>query len=309
MTIRMAFLAGTVAALALLPAAALLTATTTGTAIAKGGGGGGSGGDGGNGGGNSGGNGGGNSGGNGNGGSNGSSSGNSKSDYAPGKSGQRSGEATKSASKAASNSAKADGSSKVAGKGNVASDLKGLNAAHASLQAYANADPESRVGRIAAYREALLALDAVAEDPARAAVLEAYLDSLGSFAPDATEAELAAALDALQDLDDEHVITDDDIREALLDLNPDASDQDLDLAVAELAGVAESDNELDALDEDVQAALEAATGGIELIEGTKAWDRFHELMRLDEPLPAPTVGDDADEAALLEEVDAALADH
>ena len=41
--------------------------------------------------------------------------------------------------------------------GKFASELKGLNAYHASAQAWQNASPNSRVGRIAAYREAALA--------------------------------------------------------------------------------------------------------------------------------------------------------
>lgn len=49
------------------------------------------------------------------------------------------------------------------GKGSIASELKGLNAYHASAQAMANADPESQVGRIAAYRTAAGAAAGAAE--------------------------------------------------------------------------------------------------------------------------------------------------
>src|SRR5215470_12778943 len=49
-----------------------------------------------------------------------------------------------------------------------ASDLGALNAAHASPQALAHANPKSRVGRIAAYKEAELAAKAAAADAATA---------------------------------------------------------------------------------------------------------------------------------------------
>src|SRR5690606_38092602 len=60
--------------------------------------------------------------------------------------------------------------------GKIASTLKGLNAAHASLTAYANASPNSRVGMIATYRAALLEERAALETQA------AYLETLAGFA-------------------------------------------------------------------------------------------------------------------------------
>ena len=50
--------------------------------------------------------------------------------------------------------------------GNIASKLGALNAAHASAKALANASPNSRVGKIAAYRDANAASVTAAEDAA-----------------------------------------------------------------------------------------------------------------------------------------------
>jgi hypothetical protein len=85
----------------------------------------------------------------------------------------------------------------------TASELGSLNAAHASPTALANASPNSRVGKIAAYKEA--ALDAIANDPT-VADAQADLDAATAAALadnmvtsdeqaeiDALEADLAAA--------------------------------------------------------------------------------------------------------------------
>ena len=53
--------------------------------------------------------------------------------------------------------------------GSVASQLKRLNAAHASLNAYANANPNSQVGKIATYRQGLSGLSATRRPAARRA--------------------------------------------------------------------------------------------------------------------------------------------
>jgi hypothetical protein len=65
------------------------------------------------------------------------------------------------------------------GKGDLASELKGMNAVHANPKALENADPNSQVGKIAAYKDAALATQA-AEDAVKIA-----------------ETELAAANEAL----------------------------------------------------------------------------------------------------------------
>lgn len=71
----------------------------------------------------------------------------------------------------------------------LASELKGLNAVHASANALANAAPNSQVGRIAAYRDAALATIAAgsAVDGAKAALDAAVAD----------QAQAQADLDAL----------------------------------------------------------------------------------------------------------------
>lgn len=76
----------------------------------------------------------------------------------------------------------------TAGHGALASELKGMNAVHASPQALANAAPNSQVGRIASYREAALgtieAEAGLAEAVAAAVVAE--------LARQAAESDLAA---------------------------------------------------------------------------------------------------------------------
>src|SRR4029453_6216748 len=64
----------------------------------------------------------------------------------------------------------ANGHDNVAGEnhGSTASKLGALNAAHASDTALANASSNSRVGKIAAYKEAELAAKAAAADAATA---------------------------------------------------------------------------------------------------------------------------------------------
>lgn len=67
--------------------------------------------------------------------------------------------------KASATEASSGGKTKPAerGNGSAASQLKGLNAAHASAQALANASPNSRVGRIATYLGATGAAQGAAE--------------------------------------------------------------------------------------------------------------------------------------------------
>ena len=82
----------------------------------------------------------------------------------------------------------------AAGNGSVHSELKGLNAAHASLTAMANAAPTSQVGRLAAYRTAALATQTDAQT--LAAAQAAYAALVGTYTgPSATDlaAQIAAA--------------------------------------------------------------------------------------------------------------------
>ncbi len=81
-------------------------------------------------------------------------------------------------------------------KGADASKLGALNAAHASETALANANPNSRVGKIAAYKEAELAAKAAAADAAAA-------DQAVADAQEALDSALAANadVDPLNDVD------------------------------------------------------------------------------------------------------------
>ncbi len=180
--------------------------------------------------------------------------------------------------------------------GNLASQLKRLNAAHASLNAYANASPNSQVGKIATYRQALLDYQAAATDPELQASLDAYHDALAGLSPDGTQPEdVDAALADLQGLDSDGSFTDADLAQALRDRYPDATDEEIAAAAEGLSGVVGSDNELQDLADARDASLDAAAGGIELEPDSDAWNKFHDLLRLDEPLP--TRGEDQTSSA------------
>ncbi|OYX44647.1 MAG: hypothetical protein B7Z02_04910 [Rhodobacterales bacterium 32-67-9] len=75
--------------------------------------------------------------------------------------------------------------------GKLSSELKGLNAYHASETAFANANPESQVGRIATYRDAALGTIVAADE----------LEAASGALTDATDA-LAAKEAELQALED-----------------------------------------------------------------------------------------------------------
>jgi hypothetical protein len=94
---------------------------------------------------------------------------------------------------------KADKADK-ANHGAEASSLGALNAAHASETALANASPNSRVGKIAAYKDAELAAKAAAADAAAA-------DQAVADAQEALDAALAANADEdpLNDVDQETI--------------------------------------------------------------------------------------------------------
>lgn len=213
------------------------------------------------------GNGGGNGNGNGNGGGNGKSNGNGNGGAAKTTDGGEKSK-TKSGGTEASKKTKSKASTKtkrLADELGVSpSELGALNAAHANANAFKNASPNSRVGRIAAYRDAVLegreleaelaektalfdamdvprdraeietelgdAQDDVAAKAAEVARLEALAD------PD--EIELQAARDALIDAED--------AEQALLDELEQADDYaDLEAEIADLEGRLEDQPELE----------------------------------------------------------------
>ncbi|PWE48083.1 hypothetical protein DEM26_20120 [Thioclava sp. NG1] len=77
-------------------------------------------------------------------------------------------------------------------QGALASELKGLNAAHASPTALANAAPNSQVGRIAAYKAAVLATGELDQQLADARQTLSELQSQVARTPDAVEADIDA---------------------------------------------------------------------------------------------------------------------
>jgi hypothetical protein len=114
----------------------------------------------------------------------------------------------------------ANGHDNVAGEnhGSTASKLGALNAAHASDTALANASSNSRVGKIAAYKEAELAAKAAAADAATA-------DQVVADAQAALDAALAA------NADDDPL---NDVDQATIDgLAQDVADAEADAATAD----------------------------------------------------------------------------
>jgi len=93
---------------------------------------------------------------------------------------------------------KANANANDANHGSIASSLGALNAAHASANALAHASPNSRVGKIAAYKEAAIAAKAADQAVADA---QANLDAANQAVADAqkalddAEAALAANVD------------------------------------------------------------------------------------------------------------------
>lgn len=115
--------------------------------------------------------------------------------------------------------------------------LGALNAAHASPQAFANASPNSRVGRIAAYRDAVLAGDALADDLEGARAL----------------------LDVLPEPTDPAPLFD-----AKADAEADLTARQLELAALEqaLADAGGADETIEAAIADASAALDQATADL-----------------------------------------------
>jgi hypothetical protein len=124
------------------------------------------------------------------------------------------------------------------GKGSTASALGALNAAHANPNALLHASPNSRVGRIAAYRDEVLATMGLEADLAEA---RAILDGLAVPARPTAEVEAELAL-ASGDLADAEALLADLLDDDPPDINAIA---EAELARDELAGaVAELEDEL-----------------------------------------------------------------
>jgi hypothetical protein len=131
---------------------------------------------------------------------------------------------------------KANGHDKVAGEnhGAEASSLGALNAAHASDTALANASPNSRVGKIAAYKEAELAAKATAEAAAEAEAV----NTAGKDAFDAADLNDDGVLD---DAEKAAMTTDQQAAIEAADTNADGVIDDSDVADAQAAAEAAQD--------------------------------------------------------------------
>lgn len=176
--------------------------------------------------------------------------------------------------------AKTTGKPAKANHGAIASELKGLNAAHASPTAMANAAPGSRVGRVAAYATAVGATAALA---AELEPLETELAGLLENPPRSID-DIQADMDALADPDG----VDKDAYDAL------AAEKEA--AEAYPGAVAALEGEIEGLKEDIAEAegaeadaLLAASDGRTL--SPEALAELHELLGLpapvEEPDPAP----------------------
>jgi len=191
------------------------------------------------------------------------------------------------------------------GRGAIASELKGLNAAHANINALMNASPNSQVGRIASYYFAVNATDdlladiAAAEGYFDAETLEsiaAYEDAIAALDPESPtyDAELEALTNSLNKVY-EDLITDLDAEIAALDTDGDGiaddptNDQDL----------ADLQDELNAITtyrdaETLLAEAEAAEGDSynNLVSDTlseEAWAEFLSLLGLDPETEQPEI--------------------
>lgn len=191
------------------------------------------------------------------------------------------------------------------GRGAIASELKGLNAAHANINALMNASPNSQVGRIASYYFAVNATDdlladiAAAEGYFDAETLEsiaAYEDAIAALDPESPtyDAELEALTNSLNKVY-EDLITDLDAEIAALDTDGDgiADDPTNDQALADLQ------DELNAVTtyrdaETLLAEAEAAEGDSynNLVSDTlseEAWAEFLSLLGLDPETEQPEI--------------------
>lgn len=180
---------------------------------------------------------------------------------------------------AVADAAPTDDAKRARGKGSTESKLGALNAAHASEQAFANASPNSRVGRIAAYAAAVEA--GREADDARAA-----LDALDPVAGE----DLDAARDEVERL-----------RAELEEVPGDeAIQEELEAAEASLAELEERQEEYEAAETalaDAEALAEEAGDPMDLLQAAanKPVDEevvraVNELLGLEEPDPSGDAG-------------------
>lgn len=149
------------------------------------------------------------------------------------------------------------------GRGAVASELKGLNACHASDQARASADPESQVGRIAAYASAAEQTETARADWSTAK--DEYDALLADYEAGRTSAEIQLDIDGLDPASESYQA---DLAALEVDLAQAQADE------AELQDRATALNDTleiyEAAAEQERTALSGASGGRELSDEAKA---------------------------------------
>ena len=178
--------------------------------------------------------------------------------------------------------------------GALASELKGLNAAHASEQAFANASPNSRVGRIAAYRDAVLGAAAAGTALGEAEEALAAFDAAEPEGPSA--AEIDEQIAAYRDLGE---LTPD--QQAELDVLREAYDAAV-IAEAErtaareelVAAVDAAATEREASGASIEDLFLAASDGRTL--SPEAMEEFHRLLGIQDEAASLEASGEADEA-------------
>ncbi len=159
--------------------------------------------------------------------------------------------------------------------GKFASELKGLNAYHASEQAWQNASPNSRVGRIAAYREAAL----TTTENGRLAEEAAAAVSEKEDIRDGIQQEIS-------DLDANYAAKNAEIDEKIGALDPDAEDYDAQVAALEAERPSATDYETQKVElqgklataEESLTASEAELADAEEAAGTAAQTEDEALL-------------------------------
>ncbi len=162
--------------------------------------------------------------------------------------------------------------------GKIASELKGLNAAHASQTALMNAAPNSMPGKLYSYQQAILEYSDTAQNVVDA---QAEVDDLAKKSPS----------------DEEFKPTDEQIAQ-----NPDASEEELaqknyDQAVEDAnKKLADAQDAADNIETSPDEALDTLTGGRELSDD--ALTELHRLLGLPDPIDDDaSIDDDAVAAA------------
>lgn len=181
---------------------------------------------------------------------------------------------------------------KAVNRGALASELKGLNAAHANPNALANASPNSMVGKVAAYQAAVLNQEAIEELEAQ---LQTKLDeiiALEETYPDPSSESIQAEIDGINLQKEAEGLTEEQIAALdgqLNDLNTQlettlVQETAIDDLIAPLQTVVDDlTEEIATLDAGTspEDALDAATGGREL--SPEALAELHRLLNLDPP--------------------------